>query len=327
MSGGTAARRFRNAYVACLTLLVVLPSARPRSTGRSIRTPTTASGIRSIVPTSMDEEGGGPQSPFFPSSAKTNVGGIIPSNFFMDSEACGRCHKDIYEQWKSSMHHFGSFNNQFYRKAIEYMQSVVGTQPSKWCAGCHDHAVFFNGRFDRPIKEQIDTPEARAGLSCTSCHAITHVDSSMGNAGFTIEYPPLHELLSSKNKFIQDADYFMTYLNPEPHRAHFHEAVHAPGCRGILLGVPQGAPGCAGQQIPLVPRIQRVRQLAGQRGLRAWRAVVLLSETEPELRGLPHADGGFGTIRATSTEKSIRIASRAPIRPYRMPTRIRSSWS
>ena len=38
-----------------------------------------------------------------------------------------------------------------------------GTQPSKWCAGCHDHAVFFNGRFDRPIKEQIDTPEAHAG--------------------------------------------------------------------------------------------------------------------------------------------------------------------
>ena len=128
-----------------------------------IRTPTIASGIPLIVPASMNQEGGGPRSPFFPSSAKTNVGGIIPSNFFMDSEACGRCHKDIYEQWKSSMHHFASFNNQFYRKSIEYMQSVVGTQPSKWCAGCHDHAVFFNGRFDRPIKDQIDTPEAQRG--------------------------------------------------------------------------------------------------------------------------------------------------------------------
>ena len=51
------------------------------------------------------------------------------------------------------------------------MQDTIGTQPSKWCAGCHDHAVFFNGRFERPIKEQIDTPEAHAGLACTSCHA------------------------------------------------------------------------------------------------------------------------------------------------------------
>ena len=88
----------------------------------------------------------------------------MPSAFFMESKKCGECHKDIYEQWKSSAHHFASFNNQFYRKSIEYMQSVVGTKPSKWCAGCHDHAVFFNGRFDRPIKEQIDTPEAQAGL-------------------------------------------------------------------------------------------------------------------------------------------------------------------
>ena len=212
--------RFRPAFQAALAVLVLLPlSARlyrnafpdPNNT---IRNPHTA-------PASMDGEGAGPQSPFFPSSAKTNVGGIIPSNFFMDSAACGECHKDIYEQWKSSMHHFASFNNQFYRKSIEYMQSTIGTRPSKWCAGCHDHAVFFNGRFDRPISEQIDTPEARAGLACTSCHAIVHVDSSMGNGAFTIEYPPLHELATSKNPVIHALDHFLTYLDPEPHRRTF----------------------------------------------------------------------------------------------------------
>jgi len=215
-----AGANFRKAYGAGLALLVLFPAStmlyrkvHPDPYAR-IHNPT-------VVPVTMNEEGGGPKSPFFPSSAKTNVGGIIPSNFFMDSEACGRCHKDIYEQWKSSMHHFASFNNQFYRKSIEYMQDVVGTQPSKWCAGCHDHAVFFNGRFDRKIKDQIDTAEARAGLSCTSCHAIVHVDSSMGNGSYTIRYPPLHQLLASKNKFIQDADYFMTYLDPEPHRRTF----------------------------------------------------------------------------------------------------------
>jgi len=175
----------------------------------------------SLTPASMNEEGGGPISPFFPSSAKTNVGGVIPSNFFMDSETCGTCHKDIFEQWNSSAHHFASFNNQFYRKSIEYMQDVAGTKPSKWCAGCHDHAVFFNGRFDTPIKQQIDTPEAKAGLACTSCHAITHVQGSMGQGGFTIEYPALHELMSSKNKYIRAMDSFMTYLNPEPHRRTF----------------------------------------------------------------------------------------------------------
>jgi tetratricopeptide (TPR) repeat protein len=174
-----------------------------------------------VVPASMEEEGGGPKSPFWPSSSRTNVGGTIPADFFMDSKLCGECHKDAYEQWNSSMHHFASFNNQFYRKSIEYMQDTVGTQPSKWCAGCHDHAVFFNGRFDQPIREQVETPEAQNGLGCVSCHSISQVDSTMGNGGFTIEYPPLHELASSRNRYIRALDNFLTYLDPEPHRKTF----------------------------------------------------------------------------------------------------------
>jgi Flp pilus assembly protein TadD len=175
----------------------------------------------SSPPLTADLEGAGAKSPFAPSSAQTNTKTIIPSNFFMDSETCGECHKDIFRQWKSSMHHFASFNNQFYRKAIEYMQDVNGTRSSKLCAGCHDHAVFFNGRFDRPIREQIDTPEAQNGLGCMSCHAIVHVHSSMGNADFTVEYPPLHQIASSHNRYIRAFDKFYTYLDPEPHRETF----------------------------------------------------------------------------------------------------------
>jgi tetratricopeptide (TPR) repeat protein len=173
------------------------------------------------VPMSMTEEGDGPKSPFWPSSARTNTGGLIPSDFFMDSKLCGGCHKDIYDQWNSSVHHFASFNNRFYRRTIEHMQELSGTKGSKWCAGCHDHALFFNGRFDRPIKEQVDTPEAQNGLGCMSCHSIVHVGSSMGNGDFTIEYPPLHHIASSHNPWIRKLDAFVTYLNPEPHRRTF----------------------------------------------------------------------------------------------------------
>jgi len=235
--------RFRQAFVAAAVLLVALPGAM--ALWRKANPDPNARIVNPlVVPTSMQEEGGGPRSPFFPSSAKTNVGGIIPSNFFMDSKACGECHRDIYQQWNSSAHHFASFNNQFYRKSIEYMQSVVGTQPSKWCAGCHDHAVFFNGRFERPIKDQIDTPEARAGLACTSCHAITSVHSTMGNGDFTIEYPPLHELASSKNPVIRSMDHFLTYLQPEPHRRTFMKpfmrssAELCAACHKVHLDVP-----------------------------------------------------------------------------------------
>lgn len=173
------------------------------------------------IPTSMAEEGR-KQGPFWPSPADTDVKKTIPSNFFMDSKLCGECHKDIYEQWNSSMHHFSSFNNQYYRRAIEHMQDVQGsTQPSKWCAGCHDHAVFFNGRWEKPIKEQVYTPEAQNGLGCLSCHSIVHVNGSVGNGNFVIEYPPLHDLASSRNKYVRMIDNFLTYADPEPHRKTF----------------------------------------------------------------------------------------------------------
>ncbi len=198
-----------------------------------------------VVPLSMYQEGAGPQSPFFPSAAKTSDGRLVPSAFFMESKKCGECHRDIYEQWNSSAHHFASFNNQFYRKSIEYMQSVVGTKPSKWCAGCHDHAVFFNGRFDRPIKEQIDTPEAQAGLSCMSCHSIVHVAGSVGNGGFTMSYPPLHEIASSTNPLMRDLEHFVTYAAPEAHRRTFMKpfmrdstAEFCSACHKVHLDVP-----------------------------------------------------------------------------------------
>jgi uncharacterized protein HemY len=198
-----------------------------------------------VVPLSMYQEGAGPKSPFFPSGANTSDGRLVPSAFFMESKKCGECHKDIYEQWNSSAHHFASFNNQFYRKSIEYMQSVVGTQPSKWCAGCHDHAVFFNGRFDRPIKEQIDTPEARAGLSCMSCHSIVHVGGSIGNGEFTMAYPPLHEVASTSNRLLRNIADFVTYAAPEAHRRTFMKpfmressAEFCSACHKVHLDVP-----------------------------------------------------------------------------------------
>ena len=93
-----------------------------------------------ISPQTMENEGDGPQGKFFPSSAQTTDGNYIPSSYFLQSQACERCHADIYKQWQSSAHHFSSFNNQWYRKSIEYMQEVDGVKPSKWCAGCHDPA-------------------------------------------------------------------------------------------------------------------------------------------------------------------------------------------
>jgi len=198
-----------------------------------------------MPPETMDNEGDGPQGKFFPSSAQTRHGGNIPSQYFMKSDACQRCHADIYKQWDSSMHHFSSFNNQWYRKSIEYMQDVAGVRSSKWCAGCHDPALLYSGLFDTPIKQIVDRPEARAGLGCLMCHSIVQVKSTMGQGDFFLEYPKLHELAASENPLVRKLHDFMVRLNPEPHRRTFLKpfmradtAEFCSSCHKVHLDVP-----------------------------------------------------------------------------------------
>jgi len=198
-----------------------------------------------ISPATMDNEGDGPNGTFFPSSAQTKDGKYIPADYFMKSKACERCHADIFKQWKSSAHHFSSFNNQWYRKSVEYMQDVAGVKPSKWCAGCHDPALLFSGLMDTPIKQTVNRPEARAGLSCMMCHSIVKVKSTMGQGDFVLEYPTLHELAASENPVVRGLHDFLVRLNPEPHRRVFLKPFmkdqvpeFCSGCHKVHLDVP-----------------------------------------------------------------------------------------
>lgn len=170
-----------------------------------------------------DEAMGGADGPFFPSSVANTHDGLVPSSIYMDPQSCGRsgCHPDLLDQWESSVHHRGSFNNQWYRKSIEYMQEVAGVESSKWCGGCHDPAILQSGMMDTPIQEIVDTPQAQAGITCTACHMITSVGSTMGNGDYAITVPALHDLATSENRLFTGIHDFIVRIDPEPHRRTF----------------------------------------------------------------------------------------------------------
>src|SRR5271166_4563242 len=198
-----------------------------------------------MPPDNMNAEGDGPEGAFFPSSAQVYGKRKIPSKFFMESDSCKRCHEDVYNQWFSSAHHFSSFNNQWYRKSIEYMQDTVGTKPSKWCGGCHDPAVLYSGLMDTTIKQIVHRPESQAGLGCMMCHSIADVKSTMGQGDFYLEYPRMHELAASQNPVERALHDFLIRLNPEPHRRVFlkpfmktQTAEFCSTCHKVHLDVP-----------------------------------------------------------------------------------------
>lgn len=207
----------------------------------SIQNPASA-------PLSMTKEGAGDGSLMFPSSARTADGKPIPASFFLTSKACQRCHPDIYSQWYSSTHHHSSFNNQWYRKAVEYMQDTVGIKPSLWCGGCHDHALIAPGNMQRyPIRQLEQTPAGQAGLGCVSCHAIVRVHSTMGQGDFTFSYPALAGLAESKSPVMRWLHDYQVRLDPKPHRSAFLKpfqtrpqevAMFCSGCHKVHLDVP-----------------------------------------------------------------------------------------
>jgi tetratricopeptide (TPR) repeat protein len=168
---------------------------------------------------------------FQPSLARTASGNFIPAETLMNNEYCMRCHKDTYDSWFHSAHHFSSFNNQPYLFSVRETRKVAlerdgNVKAARWCAGCHDVVPFFSGAFDDPKFDDVNHPTSQAGITCTSCHAITHVNSTRGNADYTIEEPIHYPFAFSTNKLLAFLNETMVKAKPEFHKKTFLKPLH-----------------------------------------------------------------------------------------------------
>jgi tetratricopeptide (TPR) repeat protein len=168
---------------------------------------------------------------FFPSLARTSSGQFIPARALMNDAYCAECHEDTHDSWMHSAHHLSSFNNPMYlfsvretrQKAIERDGSV---QAARFCAGCHDPVPFFSGAFDDPNFDDVNHPTAHAGITCTSCHAITNVNSVRGNSDFTIEEPLHYPFAYSENPTLAWINRALVKAKPEFHKKTFLKPLH-----------------------------------------------------------------------------------------------------
>jgi tetratricopeptide (TPR) repeat protein len=168
---------------------------------------------------------------FFPSEARTADGNFIPERALMLDEYCRKCHEDIYNDHLHSAHRFSSFNNPAYLFSVKETRKVAmerdGTMnASRWCAGCHDAVPFFSGKFDDPNYDIINDPTAHAGITCVVCHSITHINSPIGNAAFTIEEAQHYPFTFSDSKSLQWINNQLIKAKPELHKKTFLKPLH-----------------------------------------------------------------------------------------------------
>ncbi len=168
---------------------------------------------------------------FFPSLARTATGNFIPAKTLMLNEYCLRCHKDTYNDWFHSAHHYSSFNNPPYLFSVRETRRVAlqrdgNVHAARWCAGCHDVVPFFSGAFDNPSFDDVHDPTSQAGITCVACHSITHINSTRGNADYTIEEPILYPFTYSKNPILRYINETLVKANPGFHKKTFLKPLH-----------------------------------------------------------------------------------------------------
>ncbi len=168
---------------------------------------------------------------FFPSLARTASGNFIPAETLMMDSYCAECHEDAHAGWAVSAHRFASFNNPAYLFAVRETREVAferdgDVQAARFCAGCHDPAPFFSGAFDDPDFDDVAHPTAQAGITCTTCHAITHVNSPRGNSDFTIEEPVHYPFAFSDDPFLSWVNRQLVKAKPAFHKKTFLKPLH-----------------------------------------------------------------------------------------------------
>src|SRR5262249_16819687 len=158
--------------------------------------------------------------------ARTASGKFVPARTLMMDDYCQKCHADAYQGWFHSSHHFSSFNNRPYLFSIKETRRVAlardgQLKASRWCAGCHDPVPFLSGAFDDPNFDVEKEPTALAGITCTTCHAITHVNSTRGNADYTIDEPVHYPFAYSSNSTLLAINQLLVKAKPEFHKKTF----------------------------------------------------------------------------------------------------------
>ncbi|MDH3588262.1 MAG: tetratricopeptide repeat protein, partial [Gammaproteobacteria bacterium] len=201
---------------------------------------------------------------FFPSLARTVSGNFIPADVLMRDEYCAECHEDTHRQWSHSMHRFASFNNPAYLFSVRNTRAFAmardgNVRAARFCAACHDPVPFFSGAFDDPDFDDVEHPTAHAGITCTSCHAISHINSQRGNGDYTIEEPLHYPFIDSDSKALQWVNRFLVKSKPEFHKRSFLKPLH------------KTAEFCAGcHKVHLPEELNGYKWLRGQNHYDAW---------------------------------------------------------
>lgn len=96
---------------------------------------------------------------------------------FTSSKVCGRCHQEIYQSWRGSMHAL-AVNNRVFQEVYKKVYADTGGQAKFLCLRCHSPTALITKDYD------LKLPLSREGVTCDFCHSVGRVSFSDNQARY-----------------------------------------------------------------------------------------------------------------------------------------------
>ncbi len=170
----------------------------------------------------------GPKNPYLPGNIQVQDEGFIQPGAFPSAEYCGTCHQEAYSQWRQALHS-NAFRTPFYRTSVNLLirDQTRGISFARHCDSCHNPIGVLGGALTEDSK--VDRAKFDSdGLTCMTCHSVTKLNSTDGNAGVEMGVPAV--IVDENGKRIPGMVSFEQILrHPERHsKAVMHDFLHTP---------------------------------------------------------------------------------------------------
>ena len=97
------------------------------------------------------------------------------------AEVCGRCHRDILQAWKASIH-ATALEDLLFQDAMERAVEDFGPKVRAGCLGCHAPTVQYSG--DVRLLNKVSWE----GVTCDFCHSLKSVTLTSGTPRLMVEF-------------------------------------------------------------------------------------------------------------------------------------------
>jgi len=170
------------------------------------------------IPEDYDRDYG--DHPFRPSQTETASNEFIHTEQIAESEKCGSCHRDIFNQWLPSTHKQAA-SDPTYVTNVSLLAKKKGISATRYCEGCHAPIALLTGELTQGGEHGgiIGTQANIEGVSCMSCHGISSLTHLKGVASYvyTPRQPYLFE--HSDNKLLRAIHDLLIRVKPDQHKS------------------------------------------------------------------------------------------------------------